>query len=76
MQVEGPGRAGNPLRIVPEVLASPSLGNYLPATLYEFASVLDPNANPPPAIRKLTFAGPGMSSYSSMCVVEFLVPDR
>ena len=76
MEVEGPTGDDKSFRIVLEVLTSPVLGNYLPASLAEFASVLDPAANLTPTVRKLTFAGAGVSSYSPICQVEFLVPAR
>jgi hypothetical protein len=76
MWVEASTGGPRPFRIVPEVLTSPVLGNYLPASLAEFSSVLAARANLTPAVRKLTFGGPGISSYSPACNVEFLVPAR
>lgn len=74
MDVERSGGDHQSFRILPDVLTAPVLGNYLPASLVEFESVLEPDADAAPSIRTITFGGPGASSYASTCQVEFLVP--
>ena len=59
-------------RVLPSVLGSPSIGNYLPGSLIEFAAVLAPDHRPDFSVEKLTFGGPGTLSYSPVCDVEFL----
>jgi hypothetical protein len=65
----GVNRSG---RIIPEVLVSPVLGNYLPGTLTQFAAVFSPDGNPSYSVDRITFEGPGIASYSSSCEVEIL----
>jgi hypothetical protein len=59
-------------RIVPEVLSSPVMGNYLPNSKEDLAALLDPTAVPEKLVDRLTFAGPGIASYGDTCEVEFL----
>ena len=63
-------------RIIPEVLVSPVLGNYLPGSLSQFAAVFRPGENPSYYVDRLVFDGPGSTSYSSSCQVEILRPAR
>jgi hypothetical protein len=74
MDVDGAEGSRRSFRLLPEVLGSPVLGSALPGDLPQFASVLDANAAVKPLVRKLSFSGPGLSSYSSVCAVEFLTP--
>jgi hypothetical protein len=61
-------------RAIPNVLASPVLGNYLPNSLAGLAAVLNPAVAPNDAIQKFKLGGPGASSYNSTCEIELLRP--
>ena len=61
-------------RVMPALLGAPSMGNYLPNSLAEFAAVLGPDQEQSFSVDKLRFWGPGMSAYSPDCEVEFLRP--
>ena len=61
-------------RILPDVLVSPVLGNYLPGNLSQFAALFRPGVNPGYSVDQLAFEGPGSKSYSSSCEVEILRP--
>lgn len=70
---EGQGRGV--FRVLPEVLGSPSLGNYLPSDLSEFAEVFSTTIRRYSfSVKKLSFGGPGNSAYAPVCEVEFLRP--
>jgi hypothetical protein len=58
-------------RVLPPVLAEPSLGNYLPSSLDEFADVLSKQGTQDFSVARLKFASLGHSAYKSDCVVEF-----
>jgi len=68
-EMGGIARSG---RIIPEVLVSPVLGNYLPGSLAQFAEVFRPDGKPAYAVDRIAFEGPGIASYSSSCQVEIL----
>jgi hypothetical protein len=70
------GGAREPGRIVPAVLTAPVLGNYLPASLSQFAAVFQPYSVPGYVVERLTFTGPGTASYASPCEAEFLRPEK
>jgi hypothetical protein len=76
LTVEERDRQWDPLRVLPEVLTAPSMGNYLPSDLSEFAQVFSPTSFPNFQVEKLSFGGPGMSSYAPVCGVELLRPVR
>jgi hypothetical protein len=61
-------------RIVPEVLVSPVMGNYLPNSKEELASLLDPESPPRKPVDKIRFGGPGLSSYHDTCEAELWRP--
>ncbi len=61
-------------RIVPEVLASPVMGNYLPNSTAELADLFDPDWTPKKLANRITFDGPGIGSYSDTCDAAFLRP--
>jgi hypothetical protein len=65
---------GESFRIIPEVLASPVMGNYLPNTKEELASLFEPTSTPKKLVRKFTFDGPGLSSYNDTCEAELWRP--
>jgi hypothetical protein len=66
------GQLRDARRIIPDVLVSPVLGNYLPGNLAQFAAVLEPGTNPGYSVDRLDFGGDGATSYASTCEVEFL----
>ena len=74
MDVDEAEGARRSFRLLPEVLSAPVLGTALPGDLPQFASVLDANAAARSQVRRLVFSGPGLSSYSTVCAVEFLTP--
>jgi hypothetical protein len=76
MTVDETGRHRDPSRVLPEVLAAPSLGNHLPSDLSEFAQVFSPAGTPNFQVEKLSFGGPGKGAYAPVCEVEFLRPAR
>ena len=57
-----------PQRVILDVLTSPVLGSYLPRTLDQFAKVFA-GAIPDYSIDRISFEGPGLSSYSPVCQV-------
>ena len=61
-------------RILPEVLVSPVMGNYLPGSLAQFAAILGPAAHPGYAVDSLRFEGPGATAFRPSCEVELLHP--
>ena len=60
-------------RIIPEMLVTPVMGTYLPETLDEFAAVFQPNGTIP-AVREISFGGPGIGNYTSVCEAELWRP--
>jgi hypothetical protein len=58
-------------RIIPEVLASPVMGNFLPSSVEELASLFDPAASSQKRVNRFSFDGPGIGSYSDTCKAEF-----
>src|ERR1017187_8210001 len=60
-------------RIIPEMLVTPVMGTYLPDTLDEFAAVFQPNGTIP-AVREISFGGPGIGNYTSVCEAELWRP--
>ena len=74
IQLEDLDKKRTTYRVLVELLQSPVLGGSLPANLKELASLLETNAVPEPRIQKIYFSGPGLSSYTSACSVEFLTP--
>jgi hypothetical protein len=61
-------------RIIPEVLASPVMGNYLPNSKEELAALFDPASTPQKTVNRFTFDGPGLSAYQDTCEVELWRP--
>jgi hypothetical protein len=54
------------------VLGAPSLGNYLPSSIREFAEVFDECKDRDFSVAKLDFRSLGKSAYRQDCEVEFL----
>jgi hypothetical protein len=61
-------------RIIPEVLASPVMGNDLPNSDEELAELLDPASTPKKLVTRFTFGGPGIASYDATCDATLLRP--
>jgi hypothetical protein len=63
-------------RIIPAVLVSPVLGNYLPGTLSQFAAVFQGDADRKYSIDQIQIEDSGRAAYSPTCEVEILRPTR
>lgn len=63
-------------RVLPAVLGNPSLGNYLPGNLAEFAEVFQADPRPSFSVEKIVFGGPGASAYARNCDFETLQPSQ
>ena len=74
MSVYETGGVTRSARIIPEVLVSPVLGNYLPGTLSQFAAVFQPGVDPAYSVDQIVFESSGTTSYSPTCEVEILRP--
>ena len=59
-----------PQRVIPEVLASPVMGNFLPENLREMGDLFTPGASAH-TVKKFAFGGPGIGAYAATCPVEF-----
>jgi hypothetical protein len=68
-QLDGSTRSA---RVIPEVLVSPVLGNYLPGDLSQFYAVFDPGGQRRYSVDHVLFNTSGNSAYSSSCDVEML----
>jgi hypothetical protein len=76
MRVLSMGQGIRTGRVIPDVLASPVLGNLLPGSLPEFAAVFRKDATPDAIVDGLRFRGSGSASYAPTCAVELLRPVR
>ena len=75
MTVNKTGKPTRNFRVVLPVLSSPSMGNFLPNNLPEFAAVFASEQQENlSVVNKVKFTGPGMSSYLPDCEIEFLRP--
>ena len=74
MTVETSDGRNSVFRVLPEMFTSPTMGNYLPGNLAEFAEVFDADSSPKFSVNRLTFGGPGISSYGPDCDFEVLRP--
>ena len=59
-------------RVLPPVLGGPSLANYLPSSLAEFAEVFGDRENWHFLVTSLNFRSLGKSAYRHNCEIEFL----
>ena len=73
MRIDTEAREARLARIIPEMLVTPVMGTYLPETLDEFAAVFQPNGTIP-AVREISFGGPGIGNYTSVCEAELWRP--
>ena len=69
----GTGRA-DLFRVLPSVLAAPSMGNFLPSDLVQFAAVFGVQPVQGFSVDKIALGGPAMSAYSRECEAELLHP--
>jgi len=69
----GTGRA-DLFRVLPSVLAAPSMGNFLPSDLGQFAAVFGVQPVQGFSVDKIALGGPAMSAYSRECEAELLHP--
>jgi hypothetical protein len=58
-------------RVIPEVLASPVMGNFLPNSIEDVALLFDPAASPKKLVNSFSFDGPGIGSYHDTCDAAF-----
>jgi hypothetical protein len=63
-------------RVIPAVLVSPVMGNYLPNNLAQFSQVFDPMAVRDYSVDHVRFEKYGTAFYSRTCEVELLRPTR
>jgi hypothetical protein len=63
-----------PRRVIPDVLTSPVMGSVLPENLTEFATLMTPSPPRTSPVRRISFTGPGLAVYASVCQGDFLVP--
>jgi hypothetical protein len=70
MTVQEAGHPPGNFRVVPELLESPSLGNYLPSDLPEFAQVLSASGCCQFSVEKISVGAAGASAYKPACEVR------
>jgi hypothetical protein len=74
MSVEnGTGRV-DLFRVFPSVLGAPSMGNFLPSDLAQFAAVFGLQPVQGFSVDKIALGGPATSDYSHECEAELLHP--
>jgi len=74
MKIAGSHDCRADVRIVPQLLAAPSMGSYLPCNLTDMATVFAPKSAPDFAVTGITFGGPGAAYYEELCDFELLRP--
>ena len=72
MDVNEKGGRTRTFRVLLPVLGAPSLGNYLPSNLAEFAEVFSEREDRDFSVAKVEFRSQGESAYRQDCEVEFL----
>jgi len=72
MSIHEAGGVTRSARIIPEVLVSPVLGNYLPASLPQFYAVFQPGVERGFSVDRVLFNW----LYSPSCEAEILRPAR
>ena len=65
---------GAPWRVIPEVLTSPVMGNFLPDNLDELAALMTPSVPHKAPVKKLYFGGPGLKAYAPVCQAALWSP--
>jgi hypothetical protein len=76
MSVHEAGGFTRSARVIPEVLVSPVLGNYLPGSLSQFYAIFRPGVEPGYSVDQVLFKSSGNRSFSPVCEVEILRPAR
>lgn len=74
MSVHEKGGFTRSARVIPEVLVSPVLGNYLPSSLAQFSAVFNPDSKPDYSVDQVQLESSGSAAYSPTCEVELLQP--
>ncbi len=72
ISVREEGAATRLARVIPEMLVSPVLGNYLPANLTQLAAVFQTGVDRGYHVSRIMFGGSGAASYASTCEAEVL----
>ena len=72
MDANGKDGRTRSFRVLLPMLAAPSLGNYLPSSLAEFAEVFGEREDRDFSVSKLEFRSLGRSAYRQDCEVKFL----
>jgi len=72
MDMNGKDGRTQSFRVIVPVLEAPSLGNYLPSSLAEFAEIFGEREHRDFSVAKLKFRSLGKSAYRKDCEVEFL----
>ena len=76
MSVHEGGGFTRSARVIPEVLVSPVLGNYLPSSLSQFYAVFQPGVERAYSVDQVQFKTSQSWPYSPTCEVEILRPAR
>jgi len=63
-------------RVIPEVLVTPVLGNYLPGNLAQFAALFGTGVDRGYYVSQILFEDSGSAAYASTCEAEVLRPVR
>lgn len=75
LSVIRPSTAARKFRVIPSMLTSPILGNYLPGSLKDLAQLLQPKAvKPNYTVSSFSLEGAGLSSLGPTCELEFFTP--
>jgi len=72
MDLNEKDRPTQSFRVIVPLLEAPSLGNYLPSNLSEFAEILSEREDRDYSVTKLEFRSLGKSAYQQNCDVRFL----
>ena len=76
MTTQAKDQASRTARVIPDLLVSPVMGNYLPDGLSQFAAVFRDGNQPEQVVTRLRLHGSGSRSYSAVCEVDLLRPVR
>jgi hypothetical protein len=59
-------------RVIPEMLATPVLGNYLPGRLVQYAQLFESKVSGADSVDRISFEDPERTAYAADCAVELL----
>jgi hypothetical protein len=76
ISVREKGGATRSARVIPEVLVTPVLGNYLPGNLAQFAALFGTGVDRGYYVSQILFEDSGSAAYASTCEAEVLRPVR